>query len=273
MDTVSRRKKIILLFTILVLSGYGRHDLFAVKSPPGEVSAGKVAVFQRLGNYVPLGLTFTDDRGKEVVLRNMVDRPTVISLVYLSCKHACPMLLFGLAELLGETDLKAGEDFNVITVSFDENDTPAVAAERKKGYLQSIGKPFPEDEWPFLTGKRETIKTLTDSVGFSFKREENGMFTHPVTLVVLSKEGRVIRYLSGTTFLPFDLNMAVLEASEGRIGSIVKRAMLYCFSYDPAGKKYVLDILKLVGIVTILCAASFVTFLVVTGKKYRNRTR
>jgi protein SCO1/2 len=272
MDTVKQHTIIpsILITLLIIASG---NAVFSADMSTGRVSTEKVAILERLGEHVPLGVEFVDEEGKNVVLRDLVDKPTVLSLVYLSCRHACPMLLNGFAEVLGKTDLKAGKDFNVITVSFDENDTFEVAAEKKGNYIAAIGKPFPEKEWKFLTGTKENIEKLTQSVGFSFKREENGMFTHPVTLTILSSEGKVIRYLSGTTFLPFDLKMAVTEATEGRVGSVVRRAILYCFSYDPGGRRYVFNILRVVGIVTILVAASFVTFLIVTGKKERNKAR
>lgn len=273
MDSVNPVRKIVLIMLALVFSFSGGIASGGTLSGEKGEKSEKVAVHAKLGEYIPLDLTFVDEEGKKVVLRDLVDKPTVLSLIYLSCRHACPMLLNGLAEVLGKTDLTAGKDFNVITVSFDENDTPSVAAEKKPNYIAAIGKPFPEKEWRFLTGTKDDIENLTRSVGFSFKREENGMFTHPVTLTILSSEGKIIRYLRGTTFFPFDLEMAVTEAAEGRVGSVVRRAMMYCFSYDPGGKRYVFNVLRLVGIVTILVAGSFVTFLVVTGKKERNRAR
>lgn len=272
MDIVKLRTKILLFLATLLFICQGKY-VFPAGISTGGGPAGKVAILEKLGERVPLGVEFIDEGGKKVLLRDLVDKPTVLSLVYLSCRHACPMLLNGLAEVLGKTDLKPGEDFNVITVSFDENDTYELAAEKKVNYISAIGKPFPEKEWKFLTGTRENIEKLTQSVGFSFKREENGMFTHPVALTILSSEGKVIRYLGGTTFLPFDLEMATAEAAEGRVGSVVRRAMLYCFSYDPGGKRYVFNVLRIVGIVTILVAASFVTFLIVTGKKEKSKKR
>lgn len=273
MDIVNLRGKIYLNLAISLLVISGQKDVWADAAKPETEAGGKVAIFEKLGDHVFLGLEFVSDEGKKVVLQDLVDKPTLISLVYFSCRHACPMLLNGVAEVLGKTDLTAGKDFNLISVSFDENDTAELAAETKRNYIQAIGKPFPADEWRFLTGTKENIAKLTEAVGFSFKREANGMFTHPVTLIVLSKEGKVTRYLSGTTFLPFDLKMAVTEASEGRVGSVVKRAFLYCFSYDPASQRYVFNMLKVFGTVTLIFVGSFIAYLIVTGRKYRNETR
>jgi protein SCO1/2 len=273
MDIVNLRGKIYLNLAISLLVISGQKDLWADAAKLETETGGTVAIFEKLGDHVPLGLEFVSDEGNKVVLRDLVDKPTVISLVYFSCRHACPMLLNGVAEVLRKTDLKAGKDFNLITVSFDVNDTAAVAAETKRNYVQAIGKPFPANEWKFLTGTNENIELLTESVGFSFKREANGMFTHPVTLIILSKEGKVTRYLSGTTFLPFDLKMAVTEASEGRVGAVLKRAFLYCFSYDPASRRYVFNVLKVFGTVTLIFVGSFIAYLIVTGKKHRSETR
>jgi len=228
----------------------------------------KVAIDAKLGGQVPLEATFFDESGREVTVGSLLKKPTLLTFVYLKCQHACPRLLNGVAGLIGESKLVPGKDYEVVTVSFDDTDTPKLAEKKKGNYVKAVGKPFPPGAWHFLTGNRESIAALTGAVGFHFKREKEG-FTHPVTLVVLSRKGKVIRYLDGIDFLPFDLEMAVTEASEGRIGSVVRRAVLYCFSYDPKGKKYVFDILKVVGIVSVMVALGMIAFLVITGRKYR----
>ena len=236
----------------------------------GKMKMEKVEIVTKLGGQVPLDIPFLDESGKEVPIGSFLNRPTLLTLIYLTCQHTCPMLLNGVASLLGESKLLPGKDYDVITVSFDETDTPDLAAKKKGNYLKAVGKPFPPDAWHFLTGSAKSIAALTESVGFHFKRDRGG-FTHPVSLIVLSREGKVVRYLDGVRFLPFDLEMAVTEATGGRTGSVVRRAMLYCFSYDPAGKRYVLDILKVVGIVTVIVAIAMISFLTITSRKYRNK--
>ncbi len=237
-------------------------------APMGEMKMEKVEIDAKLGGQVPLETPFFDESGEQVTLGSLLKKPTLLTLVYLTCQHACPRLLNGVASLIGESTLIPGKDYEVVTVSFDETDTPDLAAKKKGNYVKAVGKPFPPGAWHFLTGNRESIAALTGAVGFHFKREREG-FTHPVSLIVLSKEGKIIRYLDGIDFLPFDLEMAVTEATEGRIGSVVRRAILYCFSYDPKGKKYVFDILKVVGIVSVMVAIGMIAFLVITGRKYR----
>jgi protein SCO1/2 len=129
-----------------------------------------------------------------------------------------------------------------------------------------IEKPFPEEAWRFLTGDRENIQKLTEAIGFRFKRGGKN-FLHPVSLVILSSDGKVSRYMYGTEILPFDLKMALLEASEGRVGPAISKVLRFCFSYDPKGRKYVFNTLKVTGIVTLAFALSFILFLVVKGKR------
>jgi protein SCO1/2 len=155
--------------------------------------------------------------------------------------------------------MEAG-DYRVITISFDERDKPAAAFQKKKDYIKAIGKPLPEGAWKFLTGDHDSISKLTDSVGFKFIKKD-GDFLHPGTLIALSPDGKIIRYLYGVRFLPFDLKMALREASAGRPGSAIRSALLFCFSYDPEGRRYVFNILKVGGTLTLVMALGFFIFL------------
>ncbi|HBH60650.1 MAG TPA: SCO family protein [Nitrospiraceae bacterium] len=250
----------------IVLLCFLSHPVYgALQSGPPQTG-----IDEKLGQYVPLDLAFTDEEGKSVLLKELVSRPTVVSLIYYTCSGACPALLSGLSEALDALELTPGKEFTVLTVSFDETDTPSTAAETKRNYLSGMHTQFPESEWKFLTGSSENIRKLTDSVGFRFARVRNG-FLHPVSLIVLSPEGKVIRYLYGTSFLPRDLSMAVYEASQGRPGRTVGKLLLYCFSYDPQGKKYVFNILKVVGTVTILFVILFVVYLNISNKAYQKK--
>jgi protein SCO1/2 len=231
-----------------------------------------MGVEEKLGRKVPPDTVFRGEDGTKVTLGDLIKRPTVISLVYHSCGHTCPTLLAGLADLLGRVDLKPGTDFSLLTISFDEMDTPEVAKERKRNYLAAIGKPFPESEWKFLTGDLENIRKFTDSVGFNFMREKNG-FNHPVVLIVLSPDGKIVRYLYGKNFLPFDIKMAVAEAAQGKVGLSVQRLLLFCYSYDPPGRTYVFNILRVYGVVMILLIVSLFVYLTVTRKKPHGKVK
>jgi protein SCO1/2 len=159
-----------------------------------------------------------------------------------------------------------GKEYQVVAISFDETEKPALALQKKRMYLKMIEKPFPEEAWKFLTGEKENIQKLTDAMGFHFKREGKN-FLHPVSLVILSSDGKITRYMHGTDLLLFDVKMAFLEASEGRTGPTISKVLRFCFSYDPKGRKYVFNTLKVTGIVTLAFALSFILFLVLKGKK------
>jgi protein SCO1/2 len=232
-----------------------------------QATAADVGVDERLGALIPGDIVLRREDGSPVNLRDLADRPTIIAPVYFHCQHVCPTLLMGLATALGKLEIVApGKDFQVVALSFDDRDTPAIAREKKPNYLAAIKRPFPPEAWSFLTGDQRDIRKFTDAVGFRFQRD--GMdFSHPVTLIVLAPGGKVVRYLYGTTFLPFQVTMAVTEAARGTVGSPAGRVLTYCFSYDAQKGSYVFNILKVVGTVMILTVLSFFIYLMVTGRR------
>jgi protein SCO1/2 len=234
------------------------------------VTSADIALDEKLGQYLPVNVTFVDENGSKMDLKKAIDKPTIIAPVYLHCMHVCPLLLNGLADVLGKMDLVTpGKDFRVITLSFDDRDTPAIARDKKRNYLKSIGRPFPSADWKFLTGDAVNVKKFTESIGFKFQRDGAHDFSHPVVLVVIAPGGKVVRYLYGTRFLPFEVTMALTEAAQGRVGSTTQKVLQYCFSYDPLKKSYVFNILKVTGTVMVLFVASFFAYLMISTRKKR----
>jgi protein SCO1/2 len=230
------------------------------------VDPQEIGIFEKLGEYAPLDLTFRDENGDSVMLNNIVDKPTVFSLVYFNCPGICSPLLSGKVDVLDRLDMKPGIDYEVVTISFDPTDNPTLARDKKKNYFAAFRKgPFPEEHWRWLTGDSLTIKKFTDAVGFKYKRVDKD-FIHAGALIVLSKEGRISRYLRGILFQRFDLKMAITEASEGRMGPTVSKVLLYCFSYDPEGKRYAFNILKVSGTVFLFFLVVFIGFLTIKRK-------
>jgi protein SCO1/2 len=225
-----------------------------------------IGIDEKLGQFIPLDLTFYDENGNPVSLKQLIHTPIILAPVFYRCPNVCSFLLFNLTGVINKLPSEPGKEYQVWTVSFDETEKPDLAFEKKKMYLKMIEKPFPEDAWRFLTGDKENIHKLTDAIGFHFKKQGED-FLHPVTLVILSPDGKITRYMYGTEFLPFDLKMALLEASEGRVGPTLSKVLKFCFSYDPKGRKYVFNTLKVTGIVTLLFALSLILFLVFKGKK------
>jgi protein SCO1 len=231
-----------------------------------------IALVEKLGVVIPGDISLRDENGKFVNLKTFIDKPTIIAPVYLHCSHECPLLLTSLAGTLGKLELvQPGKDYRVITLSFDESEGPEIAREKKPNYITAVRRPFPETEWKFLTGDNVNIRKFTDAVGFTFQRDGED-FSHPIALIVLAPGGKVVRYLEGMTFLPFQVTMAITEAAQGKVGSPAGRVLSYCFSYDPLKKSYAFNILKVVGTVMILTLVSFFIFLIMTNPRKKKQS-
>jgi protein SCO1/2 len=225
-----------------------------------------VGLYERLGERVPTELVLRDEQGAPVRLGDALDKPTVLALVYFRCAGICSPLLNGLAGAVERTGLTPGRDFQLLAVSFDDRDTPPLAETKKRNYLAGLSKDFPPGAWRFLTGDAATTRRLADSVGFGFRREGED-FVHPAVVTVLAPGGRITRYLYGVSFLPFDLRMAVVEASEGRPVPTVNRVLQVCYSYDAGGRRYRLDLTRLFGITTLAALVPFGAFMFLRGRR------
>jgi protein SCO1/2 len=223
-------------------------------------------IVERLGGKIPLDIRFRDETGAIVRLADLVSGPTIIMPVYYSCSNVCAYQLGRMAGALQLLERRPIADYRVISISFDETDTPETAARSKRTYLTAMRKPFPADGWRFLTGDAVNIRRLTYAVGYRFQRQGKD-FIHPVASVVVSADGTIIRYLYGIAVLPKDLALAIAEAKSGVAGASVRKMMEYCFTYDPLGKTYVFNLLRVSATVVILCAGGFLVFLILGGNK------
>jgi len=240
--------------------------LSAVLSSQVFAAEGRVELVEKLGQKIPLQLEFIDSTGATVTLDKLIDRPTLMVPVFYDCRNVCNMLLGRLSAVLPEINMEPVKDYNVITFSFDPLETPEMAAHSKQTFLTAMQAPFPKQAWRFLTGKQENILQLTDAVGYYFKKEGDE-FLHPVTAFVVTKDGTIVRYLPGQRFSAIDLSMALFEASEGRIGKPIRQALQFCFSYDPEGRRYVFNLMRVSGTVILLTLGSFLLFLILGGRK------
>ena len=211
---------------------------------PSSEPVKKVGVEERLGTMVPLDLEFRDEQGYLVKLRDFIRKPVILSLVYYKCPGICSPLLTELTKIVDKMDLVPGVDYQILTISFNHREMPELAAEKKDNYLSSLEKNVDPSAWRFLTGDSAVIRALADTVGFFFY-EEGKDFVHSGTLILLSPEGKVTRYLPGIKYLPFDVKMAVIEAGEGRVGPTIAKILSMCYSYDPEGRTYTTDIVRL----------------------------
>jgi protein SCO1/2 len=238
----------------------------------GTSSATEIGIDEKLGGNVALDATFAGEDGSPVTLRQLIHTPTILALVYYNCPNVCDYLLTGVAGVLKGVPAEPGKDFNVVTISIDDRETPADARRARRIGLESIEKPFPPESWRFLTGTAPNIAAVADSVGFRFVRRDN-YFDHPVGIIILSPAGRIVRYMNGADFLPADLKLSLLEASEGRVGPTIARFLRICFSYDPGSHTLVFNALKVVATITLSVAGAFIVYLVVAGRKRRRQGR
>ena len=227
--------------------------------------ADEVGINEKLGASIPSDLRFNDETGQAVVLRQLIAKPTVLTLNYFRCAGICTPQLNELVRTFNQVELEPGKDFQVVTVSFDSTDTPEIAAGKRTNYLRLMQRPFPPTAWRFLTGDEASIKTLATAVGFGFKKDRD-QFIHPGALIILSPEGKVTRYMYGITYLPADLEMAVSEAASGLARPSISKALSFCFSYDPQGRRYVVNFTRIAGAISLLLAAAFGVFVLLTGR-------
>jgi len=228
----------------------------------------KIGIDEKLEQKINLNLQFTDQNGEVVTLGKYFDnKPVVINMMYLSCPRVCTFALDGVLEAVNETaDLKIGKDYRVLSISFNPAEDHLLAKERSAKYLGSSNNN--EDAtaggWVFLTGDEDNILELTQSMGYKFM-EDGEEFAHPSALVVLTSDGEISRYLFGIQHDPRDYKLSLLEAADGRIGenSLSNKVLLFCYQFDPIGKRYALKALNIVkagGMVTLLALSCFLAF-------------
>jgi len=264
------KKLFLVLFFLLLVSAVFGADESSSKTTPSE---SEVGVKEKLGKIIPEGIYFYNSKGEKVEIKKLVSqKPTVIAPVYYKCTNVCNILQSKLTNILPQVKLNPGKDYQVLSVSFDHTETPAIAGNEKKNYMAALPEKFGDESWKFLTGDKENIDKLMNTIGFNFKkRPDSDMFIHPVALILISTEGKIVRYLYGTRLLPFDLTMAIIEAQKGNVGVSVKRVLSYCFDYDPKGRTYVFNVMRVSG--TIIIVFIVITFLIIAfgGKKKRRK--
>ena len=217
----------------------------------------EIGIDQRLGEPIALGLTFRDEEGAAVRVRDYFGKkPVVLALVYYDCPMLCTQILNGLLGSMKALKFTAGQEFQVLTVSFDPRETPDLARDKKKVYLDQYGRDGAGDGWHFLTGDGEAIAALTKSVGFRYAWDEDTkQYAHASGIMVLTPSGELARYFYGIEYAPRDLKLGLIEAADGKIGSVVDQVLLYCFHYDPVKGKYgvaIMNIIRILGAVTVL---------------------
>lgn len=212
---------------------------------------------EKLNEHIPLSLTFKDERGKTVTLDDYFkgDKPVILNLGYFRCPMLCGLILNGLTDAMKEIPWTPGQEFEVLTVSFDARETPTLANLKKQNYIKSFGRPSAAAGWHFLTGDEANIQALCDAVGYKFRwNAKRAEYAHPSVLIIMTPEGKISRYLYGVQFVPTTLRLSLVEASQGKIGTTKDRVLLYCFHYDADAGTYSLAaqrVMTVGGILTV----------------------
>lgn len=235
-----------------------------------------VSFDQKLNAPIPLDTVFRDETGQIVPLRTYFgDRPVVLALVYYKCPSLCNLTLNEIAATMARVSLRPGADYNAVIVSIDPSETPALAAEKKASYSKVFKRPGFNSGWHFLTGSQDSITRLANAVGFHYRWDEpTHQFVHAAGIMIGTPDGKLSRYFYGVQYLAPDLRLALVEASQHKIGSPVDYALLYCFHYDESQGKYTLaivNVLKIVAGFTVLCLAALLYFLMRKEKPEKPR--
>ncbi len=251
----------VLVLVVLLGSGYA-HALTDSRD------VKDIGIGEKLGDIIPDDIVFQNENDETVRFKEILadNKPTVLNLVYFNCPKLCNFAADGLLQVANELDsLSLGRDYKVLTVSFDPEDAPEIAKAKAAKYWEGVKNgDSVEKNWEFMTGDQENIDKLTKAVGWNFKKDGDE-FAHPTALIILTPEGKISRYLYGIQHEPKDFRLALLEASEGKIGSseVINKVLLFCYGFDPVGKKYALkalNVVKAAGVVTLLTLCGVLTY-------------
>ena len=225
----------------------------------------EIGIVEKLNQTIPMDLKFFNEKNDTVTLGSIINKPTILSFVYFDCPGLCSPLLDGIADVVSKTELTLGKDYDIITISFNTKDTPEKAVQKKLNFVSKI-REDQRGSWTYLTGELGNIQKITESVGFRYKPTGED-FAHPSTIIILSPEGKITRYLYGISYLPFELKMAIGEAKQGLAQPTSNKIFEYCFAYDPQSRTYTLQVTRLLGTFVLILGAFFILYLFVSSRR------
>jgi len=245
--------------------------LSAELKTPQQRIAGRAGLEQKLNAQVPLDAVFRDEHGKPVQLGSFFgQKPVILALAYYECPNLCTLVLNGVLTAAQDLKFDAGKDYQIVVVSFDPHERPALAAAKKQIYTQRYGRPLYSDGWHFLTGNKSSISRLTDSVGYHFAWDAStSQFAHPSAIMILTPQGKVSRYFPGIEYSPRNVRLALTAASDNQVGSLADRVFLLCFHYNPATGKYGLLIWRVIQIAGCGSALLLALFIILNARRER----
>ncbi len=260
-----------LFFILLLLTSFVKGQ--AVTNPAKSQDDVEIGVVEHLGDYLPDSIQLINEQGEKVYLKDLIDKPTVLNFVYFRCPGICSPLMEAVAGVMDKSDLVPGKDYQVFTISFDPSETIDLGLRKKENYLNLMTDSVKAEEaktgWKFFTSDSASIVRATNATGFKYKKRGND-FLHAASLSVISPDGKITRYINGLYFLPFEWKMSIIEAAKGQPGPTFNKVLRYCFSYDPEGHTYVVNVTKISGTLILFFGAVLLLFLVLKKKKKVN---
>jgi len=226
----------------------------------------KVGFEEKQGQFAALDTKLVNESGDTVILGDIIKKPTILNLVYFRCPGTCSPLMWGISKFIDQVDLRLGEDYQVITISFDYTEDIDLGIKKKANYINTMTKKDAAKYWQFFVSDSANIARLANSVGFEYKFINN-QFVHPTGLIALSSDGKITRYLRGIEFLPFDIKITMVEAANGKIGPSINRLLAICYSYDDKGNQFVFNVTRVSGIVIFFFAFIFFLYLAFSRRK------
>ena len=256
---------LIILLGLLPFSMAGQ----SVINPAASPDDVEIGVVEHLDEFLPDSISLINENNEQVWLSDVIDKPTIINFVYYRCPGICSPLMEAVAGVMNKSEMIPGEDYQVLTISFDPRETIDLGIRKKKNYLGLMSEEKAaeaEKGWLFFVSDSASIAKATNATGFKYKKTGND-FLHAASLTVVSPNAKITRYLNGMQFLPFEWKMAIVEASKGQSGPTLNKVLRFCFTYDPAGQTYVLNFTKVGGAVIMFFAIVLLLYLVLKPRK------
>jgi protein SCO1 len=260
---MNQSKSLIIIFLCLIsIRSFSQTALFDQQM--------QVGFEEKQGQYVDLNVKLVNEAGDTILLKNVITRPAILNLVYFQCAGTCSPLMWGVSKFIDGVDLRLGKDYDVITVSFDPSENIRLGINKKESYISTMKKKEEAKNWLFFVSDSINIAKLTKSVGFDYQKV-NDQFVHPTGLIAIASDGKIIRYLRGIEFLPFDIKITMIEAANGKIGPSINRVLAVCYGYDNEGNKFVFNVTRVSAIVISFFV--ILIFLVLAFSRFKLKTR
>jgi protein SCO1/2 len=256
---------LLLIFSIClsVINSFSQTSLFNQQM--------QVGFEEKQGQYADLNIKLVNEAGDTVLLKDVINKPTILNLVYFQCAGTCSPLMWGISKFIDGVDLQLGKDYEVVTISFDPTERIGLGINKKASYISTMKKKEEAKNWLFFVSDSIDLARLTHSVGFNYEKV-NDQFVHPTGLIAVAADGKIIRYLRGIDFLPFDIKITMIEAAKGKIGPSINRLLAICYGYDSKGNQFVFNVTRVSAIVILFFVVLIFLILAFTRIKFKIKT-